>query len=57
MENGPATYHVACCTPGCTWEIHCATHIEAQRAGREHEEMHDAHVTAIFPLNGTSKAA
>ncbi len=52
-----AVYTVACCTPGCPWEMHCATHIEAHLAGREHEELHDSHITAIFPLNGTGKAA
>ncbi len=35
MDTVP--YMVACCTPGCTWEMHCATHIETHLAGREHE--------------------
>ena len=51
MEPERTLYLVACCTPGCQWQCENADRVTARLAARDHEETHDCHVTAVFPLD------
>ncbi len=57
MDNDEFVYTVSCFTPGCAWERAYATRAEARLAGREHEETHDYHITAVFPREEPRLAA
>ncbi len=57
MESNESVYTVTCFTPGCEWERGYPTRAEARLAGREHEEKHDFHITAVFPREKPRLAA